>query len=254
MAPRNSLLLGQIALDLGVLSPEKLQECLVLQAGQVRPRPLGTLLLENGFLTEGDLGLVMQEQARRLRETVPYAEGQREEVSFGRLLVKAGFTTLERVNEALRAQQDLAERGVRKRLGELLVEAGHIAPEVVQAVLRMQGKVLMACTFCGAHFNVVESLADRYPCRKCDMPLGQTVAVVSAEDSCYLLPAVAATVPAAAPAPPAAARVEAAAVAAAVVAAPVTEGSGVGRRVALLLTFLATLALVLLLLTESSAV
>jgi hypothetical protein len=98
----------------------------------------------------------------------------------------------EHVNEALRAQQDLADRGVRKRLGELLVEAGHLSADAVPDVLKAQGKVLMACTFCGAHFNVLITIADGYPCRKCGMPLDQKtgIDVVSADETAYLLPAV----------------------------------------------------------------
>jgi hypothetical protein len=190
MEPRNSLLVGQIALDLQFITRQQLDECLVLQAGQVKSRSIGALLVENGFLTEEHLAKVMEEQKRRLQQGTVYSEGQKDEVSFGRLLVKAGYAKVEQVNEALRAQQDLAERGRRKRVGELLVEAGHIAPEAVLAVLKMQGKVLMACTFCGAHFNVLSSITERYPCRRCGMALGDQVVGVSAEESAYLLPAI----------------------------------------------------------------
>ena len=190
MESRNGLLVGQIALDLRLLTREQLQQCLDLQAGQPQPRPIGTLLRENGFLTEEQLARVVEEQKRRLAELTPSVPVQRAEVSFGRLLVKGGHASEERVNEALRAQQDLAERGVRKRLGELLVESGHLAPEVVPAILKLQGKILMSCTFCGTHMNVVYFLAEGFPCRKCGMPLSEKAVTVSAEDTAYLLPAV----------------------------------------------------------------
>jgi len=192
MGARNRLLVGQIALELGFVTREQLQECIDLQAGQVQPKPLGTLLVETGMLSSERLAAVMGEQKRRLDESLPYAPTQVGAIAFGRLIVERGLVKQEHVNEALRAQQDLADRGVRKRLGELLVEAGHLSAEAVPDVLKAQGKVLMACTFCGAHFNVLITIAEGYPCRKCGMPLDQKtgIDVVSADETAYLLPAV----------------------------------------------------------------
>jgi hypothetical protein len=189
MAPRNRLLVGQIAIDLGLLDRDRLQQCVDLQAGQVVPKPIGVLLVENGFLTQDQMTLVLEEQKRRLQQELPYAPAKQGDIVFGRLVVERGHAKQEAVNEALRAQQDLADRGVRKRLGELLVDAGHLSAEVVPEILRAQGKVLMACTFCGAHFNVLISIAEGYPCRKCGMPLDQKTGIVSADETAYLLPA-----------------------------------------------------------------
>jgi hypothetical protein len=190
MGANNRLLVGQIAVELGFVTREQLQECIDLQAGQVQPKPVGTLLQENGFLTPEKLAAVLDEQRRRLQESLPYAPAQRGAVAFGHLIVERGLVKQEHVNEALRAQQDLADRGIRKRLGELLVEAGHLTAEAVPDILKAQGKVLMACTFCGAHFNVLITIAEGYPCRKCGMPLDRKTGIVSADETAYLLPAV----------------------------------------------------------------
>lgn len=189
MRPRNRLLVGQIALELGLLTPERLQECIDLQAGQVQPKPIGAILVENGALSAEELGRIMAEQKKRLEETLPYAPTQRGAVAFGRLIVDRGLVKEQHVNEALRAQQDLADRGIRRRLGELLVEAGHLDPDAVPPLLKAQGKVLMACTFCGAHLNVLTTIAEGYPCRKCGMPLDEKTGIVSADDTAYLMPA-----------------------------------------------------------------
>jgi hypothetical protein len=191
MGPRNNLLIGQIALDLKLLDQAQLQQCIDHQAGQVSPKPLGLLLVEAGVLTPEKLTLVLDEQKRRLQEELPYAPTQRGAVAFGRLVVERGFAKQEAVNEALRAQQDLADRGARKRLGELLVDAGHLSADVVPEILKVQGKVLMACTFCGAHLNVLSSIAEGYPCRKCGMPLDRKtgIGVIGADETAYLLPA-----------------------------------------------------------------
>lgn len=251
MSARNRLLVGQIALDLNLLTREQLQECIDLQAGQIQPKPIGTLLVESGFLTEAQLGTIMDEQRRRLEESLPYAPAQRGAVAFGHLVVERGLAQQQHVNEALRAQQDLADRGLRKRLGELLVESGHLAPESVPELLRAQGKVLMACTFCGAHFNVLISIAEGYPCRKCGMPLDQKtgIGIVSADDTAYLLPVRDLRPrPEAPPSPPAAPPA----------AAPVSADDSprrinpeLGRKIAQVLTIIGILALLLYLLSRA---
>ena len=245
MGANNRLLVGQIAVELGFLTREQLQECIDLQAGQVQPKPIGTLLVENGFLTPDRLAGVLEEQKRRLQESLPYAPAQRGAVAFGRLIVDRGLVSQEHVNEALRAQQDLADRGIRKRLGELLVEAGHLKPDDVPGILKTQGKVLMACTFCGAHFNVLITIAEGYPCRKCGMPLDQKTGIVSADETAYLLPAIDPR-----PRGPATDTARATAQAPAPAAPPMAIGPDFLGRLAPILTIIGILTLILYLLTK----
>lgn len=189
MTAANRLLFGQIALERGFITAERLREALDQQAGQPQPKPLGTIFVENGFITTDQLATVVDEQTRRLKEGLAYADAEKRELSFGRLLVRYGHVPETRVNEALRAQQDLAERGTRRRLGEILVEAGHLKPAVVLELLAIQGKVLMSCTFCGTHQNVVKSISDKAACPKCGMPMqSHSVEVAAQPDTAYLLP------------------------------------------------------------------
>jgi hypothetical protein len=190
MTPRNRLLVGQIALDLQLVTRDQLQQCVDFQAGQVQPKPIGALLVQNGFLNAEQLAKVIEEQERRLQEPLPHAPAAVGAVAFGRLVVEGGHAKQEQVNEALRAQQDLADRGVRRRLGELLVEAGHLKAELVPGLLKAQGKSLMACTFCGSHYNVLTSIAEGYPCRQCGMAMNETLGTISAIETAYLLPAI----------------------------------------------------------------
>jgi hypothetical protein len=175
---------------LGLVTREQLGECIEFQSGQVQPKPIGSLLVQNGYLNEEQLSRILDEQRRRFAEGLPHAPATREAFSFGKLAVRHGYATTESVSEALRAQQDLADRGLRRRLGELLVAAGRLPAEAVPLILKLQGKTLMACTFCGAHFNVLTTISEGYPCRECGMPLGEKTVSVSAYDTAYLLPAV----------------------------------------------------------------
>jgi|SRR5581483_11125088 len=187
---RNRLLIGQIALDLQLVSREQLQQCVDFQAGQLQPKPIGVLLVQHGFLNAEQLARVLEEQERRLKESLPHSPAQVGAVAFGRLLVERGLAKPEHVNEALRAQQDLADRGIRRRLGELLVESGHLEANAVPGILKAQGKTLMACTFCGSHYNVLTSIAEGYPCRQCGMAMNETLGTISALETAYLLPAI----------------------------------------------------------------
>ena len=100
----------------GILDRDQLQECIDQQAGQPKPKPIGALLVENGILTTDQLNLVIEEQQRRLQETLPYAPTQRGAVAFGRLIVERGFARQEAVNEALRGILNTA-RAVRRTGG-----------------------------------------------------------------------------------------------------------------------------------------
>jgi hypothetical protein len=190
MSPRNRLLIGQIALDLKLVTRDQVQQCVDFQAGQVQPKPIGALLVQNGFLSADQLARVIEEQERRLQEPQAHSPTAVGLLAFGRLVVERGHAKLEHVNEALRAQQDLADRGIRNRLGELLVQADRLKAELVPGLLKIQGKTLMACTFCGSHYNVLSSIAEGYPCRQCGMAMSETLGTISAIETAYLLPAI----------------------------------------------------------------
>ncbi len=212
MFQRNDLLVGQIALQWGLITPEQLQQALTLQAGQARRRFIGEVLVDCGYLAKEQLARLVEEQQRRMQAYAAYAEARKEDLLFGRLLVRGGHVVQERVSEALGAQQDLAERGIRKRLGELLVEAGHIPFDRVLETLHLQGKTLMTCRPCGAQYNVVYTVAEGMTCRKCGRPLEPGGGSAAADETSFLLPAVPPlpprppTVRAAAPAAPVGAR------------------------------------------------
>ncbi|MBI2900047.1 MAG: hypothetical protein HYY17_07665 [Planctomycetes bacterium] len=139
MARRN-LFLGQLALERSLVSREQLAECLDEQASASAVRPLGRILVSRGLVTESQLTDLIDEQLRRNRPRSRYAATHRDDCRIGWLLLRAGRLTPQEVNEALRAQQDLAERGVVKKLGEILVDCGRLTPEEVREFLARQRK------------------------------------------------------------------------------------------------------------------
>lgn len=188
MYQRNDLLLGQIALQWGLVKSNQLKECLTLQAGQPRRRPIGALLVDSDFISEEQLVRLIEEQRRRMKAYSAYAAARKEDLLFGKLLVKEGHASQQHVNEALGAQQDIGERGRKKRLGEILVDAGHITPETVCRTLRLQGKTLMTCRLCHSQYNVVITVAEGMTCRRCGRPLENAAGSITADETSFLLP------------------------------------------------------------------
>lgn len=103
----------------------------------------------------------------------------RESLDFGRLAVALKFLTREDLEKALRLQEDLRRVGVRRRLGEILLERKILTREQVLLVLRAQGKTILACHACRKSYNVRHYRADEtYTCKHCGRTLATPAAPV----------------------------------------------------------------------------
>ena len=87
MPNRNPLLVGQIAVEWGLITQVQLDEVLDVQSKQERPAPIGVLLVARGHLTDKQLVRLIDEQQRRLeqpplgdREAALHAAGERRNV------------------------------------------------------------------------------------------------------------------------------------------------------------------------------
>ncbi|HLY76120.1 MAG TPA: zf-TFIIB domain-containing protein [Planctomycetota bacterium] len=178
------LLLGQLAIEKGLLTQAQLSEVMKEQQdGKVDPnatvsptnnnkagRPLGTLLLSKGLIQEKDLVALLEEQSRRLESVKNVQKMQKVEYLFGQLLVKYNLATMLQINKCLEIQLKMAEKGVTPipRLGELLVEHGFVDKKTVTDVLKMQDKDVLFCTGCGRQYNVVGLEEGKaYKCKEC---------------------------------------------------------------------------------------
>jgi hypothetical protein len=169
------LLLGRIAVEKGYLGRDDLDQCVREQEGDPLQRasrmkvPLGKLLVSRGLLSAGQLSLVLEEQQRRFQARSRAAVRQ-EDILFGQLVVKERLVSREDVNAAIRFQAVMAEQGYPDvpRLGRLLVEWGHLAPEDVVRILARQEKAVMVCSLCGGRINVAGAAAAQpSACRRC---------------------------------------------------------------------------------------
>jgi len=171
-------MLGQIAVEKGLISQKQLDECIREQdssAGQkpgprTPTRPLGVVMLSRGVIDQKDLEGLLHEQERRIQMLDQHLKNQKVEYLFGQLLVKNNLATQLQINKCLEIQMKLTEKGVQPvpRLGELLVDHGFVDKKTVAEVLRMQDKDLLFCTGCGRQFNVVGAENGRtYRCKEC---------------------------------------------------------------------------------------
>ncbi len=173
MASRNEILLGKLALQREYLSRSDLQSAIEFQEAQAPGTPLGTILVEHGFLGAQQLAILLDDQKRVLehkdtRTGLPLADAL-----FGKRVVAQKLATEEQVNEAIRAQEEYRVQGKNLGLGEVLVARKVLTPRQVKQVLEGQKVRILACPNCGKSYNVNGYAAEKkYTCKNCKVELG----------------------------------------------------------------------------------
>lgn len=165
MTPSNPHLIGQIAVEEGLLTPEQLKECLRLQEASSPPRPLGDVAVERGFLTKEQAGSLARIQENRFEKIAgdPGRGGL-----FGQLAVRLGFVTPERLHECLRDQAARPGDASSLRLGQLLLKKGYLTPEQLIEILRRQSKQVAKCPRCDSLYDVGEKgRGSKFVCSSC---------------------------------------------------------------------------------------
>ncbi len=145
-------LLGQIAIDLGKLTEEQLDEC-VLEQAKTPSTPLGAVMVRKGYIDFQTLLLLLKLQEKRLDERARHSTIRKRDQLFGRIAVEYGFCTQEQLNEILRIQAQVEEE-VFVHLGELMVQHGYLQKEDVRVILEIQDKKTMLCRECRTRYNV----------------------------------------------------------------------------------------------------
>lgn len=167
MPLREEILLGKIAIERGLLTKEALDRAVAMQESQVPAPPLGSVLVEKGFLKQADLDVLLRVQRERLQAKAEYSDARLENILFGKLVVHLGLVTEEQVNECLRIQAKVEDE-VEVRLGEVLVKKGYMSREAVRKLLSIQNKKILHCRKCSDQVNVVGYKAGHtYPCPHC---------------------------------------------------------------------------------------
>ncbi len=130
------LLLGEMALRHALLDENQLDLCIQQQIDERYRRPLGRIMIEKGFIQEDVLEALLRTQSRAIAEFEANAEyGQ----LFGRTAVLKGFITEGQLAQARRAQARKHARGVKSKLGQVMIELGFLSISQFWEILHQQG-------------------------------------------------------------------------------------------------------------------
>ncbi|MDQ7778488.1 MAG: protein kinase, partial [Planctomycetota bacterium] len=200
MSAKEEILLGKIGLSLGIISKEQLDECLREQEEAQRqgrpPKPLGALMLQKQLVNTTQLDRLVEAQKDALSKEDEWLRLRKEEALFGKLLIKFGILPADKVNECLRVQAQMHDRGVNLRLGEVMIKRGYLTPERVRETLQLQDKVIMHCPACGKRFNVAVARSRAGAgvicphCKQADLALKGPTQNIAVHDSAPNLPVV----------------------------------------------------------------
>ncbi|GEM_PF-5249652 len=193
MAGEDDVLLGRLALSAGLLSRERLDECMQNLAASP-DRALAEILLEKHYLSEKQISLLREiqgEAANAQAAPVPPPVAPpspptpppmqavpatvvpaRKPNLFGKLVLAKGWATAAQVDACLAELETLERRGVQKQLGEIMVEKGILNTGQVQELLSEQDRTIVRCDGCGARYNAAGVDPSRdLKCPKCGATL-----------------------------------------------------------------------------------
>lgn len=151
---RADALFGQIALKLGVVTREQLEEALDLQRFAKEHKPLGLILIELKHVTEAELARIIEAQKAVANRAESRAKAVREDTLFGKVAIRLGSCTEEQLAECLAVQGQLPKDRF-MRLGDIMVIKGVLSVEQVRKILDTQRGLILYCPECDTQYNVV---------------------------------------------------------------------------------------------------
>ncbi len=167
MVKLQEILIGNIAVKLNLLTPQQLEECLNEQDKTKPRKPLGLIMIEKGYLTKEKLDELLKIQSETIERKSDEYQKSLQDNLFGRILIVKKLVSAEDVYDAVKVQATLLQRGIRKRLGTILVEKGLLTESQVKEVLEIQNKKVLYCEKCDLIFTVEWVLGRVYACTKC---------------------------------------------------------------------------------------
>ncbi len=187
MPSAEDLVLGRLAVEKGLVPAETVERCLAAREEGAAEPPFSEALAAEARL-DGEQRAELDALAVQAKK-VATRRILREDQKFGELAVARGLLKREALEEALASQRSLLERGLKKRLGALLVGRGDLTPAQVRDVLAAKEEAILACPECHARWNVFGFAPGRkVDCPRCHRTLATTDAgaPVDVEDTLML--------------------------------------------------------------------
>lgn len=169
MPPRpEDNLLGKLAVAFGFVTPDALEECVRHQKewpdGE-QPPLLGTLLLDKGYIERDELRDLIEFQKEKLSSADTRRIQRENDRMFGYLAIQLGLVSTDEIRGAVEEQIQMAKRGLRFRLGEILVKRTVLSSEKVAEILRRQARFLVVCPSCEKrHVAFDREPGERFDC------------------------------------------------------------------------------------------
>jgi hypothetical protein len=171
MAEKVDLAFGEIALKTGKVSKETLDKCVEIQHTLPSWKPLGVVIMEQGYLTEDEVSDILKIQKRNMEAMSIQRRQMGEDNIFGRIAIKLGYVTLPQVEECLRVQLELAKDYL-LRLGEIMIKKGYLNKKQLTEIITYQEKRLITCPQCTTRYNMILFNGGvKFPCYKCEKEL-----------------------------------------------------------------------------------
>jgi len=168
MPSDTDLLFGKIAVGQRFCTEEQVERCVAIQSKSPDRLPLGRILVDEGFLTEEQHSKVLTIQRKNMRSRDSLTKREKENILFGKLVVREGLLAEEKVNACLSEQ---AQEGEKRTLGEIMVSKGYLTAAQVKTILARQEKKIMNCPACELTFTVLTISRKKIGCPRCGNPL-----------------------------------------------------------------------------------
>jgi serine/threonine protein kinase len=143
---------------------------------------LSSILVSRGVLTQ-EQARTLESEASVVTKSGRYADVREDDSWVGQILVQTGAVRPEHVNEALKLQQAHASSDAPvPRLGEILIEKGHVTFVALQEALQRQNRqARLICTTCGTRYVLpADDNGKVYLCKKCAIPLSSSTRLAPA--------------------------------------------------------------------------
>jgi hypothetical protein len=127
-----------IALSMGMIDREQLDECLQEQQQADGQRQLGEIMLTRGYLEEDQVRDIVAVQRRMGHvEDLPIVKTKGRKL-IGQIMVEAAYIDEKALKSALKRQNLLRETGISPLLGELLIAVGRLTRQRLEKALALQ--------------------------------------------------------------------------------------------------------------------
>jgi hypothetical protein len=131
-------LFGMIALSMGMIDREQLDECLQAQQQTDGPVQLGEIMLTRGYLEEDQVHDIVAVQRRMgCVEDLPIVKTKGRKL-IGQIMVEAAYIDENSLKSALGRQELLRQTGISPLLGELLIAVGKLTRQRLEKALALQ--------------------------------------------------------------------------------------------------------------------